>query len=271
MGNTIQLSSIPSGEYQLELRGRNSKGVWSNTIKIDVEVLKPWYARWWAIALLVLAVASLIRAIVRYRVEQIKKMERLKNRISSDLHDEIGSSLTSLNIYNNLAYKYSNEKGQGYLKRSETVLQGVIDSLNDIVWSLNSRNESVHSLVDRVRNASVLEALRLKGCEVEISTKNVDKVVLSNEQRKNLLLCIKEACNNCLKYAQATKLIIKIEGQNKYISTTIVDNGTGFEISSSSTGNGLLNMQERMNAIDGDIVLQSTPTKGTSLLLHFPM
>jgi ligand-binding sensor domain-containing protein/two-component sensor histidine kinase len=269
--NFIELNNLPIGNYKLWVKGCNSKGVWSKPITITVIVISPWWRRWWAIALFIIAASMIVRSIVRYRIEQIKKVERIKNRISSDLHDEIGSSLTSLNIYNNLAQKYSSDKGVKYLQRSEVVLKDVIESLNDIVWSLNSRNETADSISKRFEVSSVVEALRLKGYKVNLSiSESAKKIILGNEQRKSLLLCIKEACNNSLKYANGNKVDVHLDYYNKRMQVHISDNGDGFTIDSPKRGNGLLNMQERMHNIGGEAEITSVEKQGTKVMLSFP-
>jgi ligand-binding sensor domain-containing protein/two-component sensor histidine kinase len=270
--NEITITNLAIGTYTLMMRGCNSKGRWSPVKQFRIVVHPPWYRTWWAITFFLLFLGVAIWLLLRYRIAQIKKVERLKHRISSDLHDEIGSSLTSLNIYNKLARKNSNEKGQKYLDRSHDILNVVIENLNDIVWSLNNRNQAADSVVSRLQSSAVLEALRSKKYNVHVHVGSaVHDVSLTTEQRKNLLLCIKEACNNCLKYASGTEVTIKLELVNKHIQAEVSDNGTGFDVNNYKPGNGVLNIQERMSAIGGSAVVSSTLGEGTSIVLLFPL
>jgi signal transduction histidine kinase len=188
------------------------------------------------------------------------------------LHDEIGSSLTSLNIYNNLAQKHATEKSKTYLDRSETVLQKVIENLNDIVWSLNSRNEALDNLATRMQGSTVVQTLQMQGYTVKVTaSERCKQVLLSNEQRKNLLLGLKESCNNALKYAEGNVLTIDIDYNNKQVLAVIKDNGKGFVLNETKLGNGILNIQERMKNINGSANIITSVGGGCVIELSFRM
>jgi ligand-binding sensor domain-containing protein/two-component sensor histidine kinase len=270
--NRITLTNLPIGNFVLMAKALNSRGSWSPIVNLNIHVQPPWWRTWWAICCGILLLAGIIYGVLQYRIHQVRNIERLKNRISSDLHDEIGSSLTSLNIYNNLAQKHASDKSKKYLDRSETVLQKVIENLNDIVWSLNSRNEALDSLATRMQGSTVVQTLQLQGYKVQVnSSDRCAQILLSNEQRKNLLLCLKEACNNALKYANGNLLTIDIDYTNKLVQATVRDNGVGFEINDAKLGNGLLNIKERMKNIGGTASITSAPGTGCVVKISFPL
>ena len=196
-----------------------------------------------------------------------------RNRIAGDLHDEIGSTLSSISIYSQVAKKEVTRKAPEAAAMLENITDsttGMMDAMNDIVWMINTKNDRFDNIVDRM-NAFANELLEAKDCNVHLHiTPELQKLHLDMSQRKNLYLIFKEAINNAAKYADCRNVWIDISmnGSHK-VTMTIRDDGKGFNTHVESNGNGLLSMKKRAAELKGEIVLGSKVGEGTEMRLEF--
>jgi two-component system, NarL family, sensor histidine kinase UhpB len=198
-----------------------------------------------------------------------------RKRISQDLHDEVGSTLSSINILSgtqltNLQSKYEEQRLQAIGENARSAME----SISDIVWALNPANEAAGSLIERITYyaANTLEPL---GMEVTMNIdKNIDDTILPFEIRKNIYLIFKEIVNNCAKYSKAQAVTISLQKVEDKINMSIDDNGIGFDtsnISDSLGNNGLKNIFERAKSIDGVMTTHSFFGEGTQIDLSVPL
>jgi two-component system, NarL family, sensor histidine kinase UhpB len=198
-----------------------------------------------------------------------------RKRISQDLHDEVGSTLSSINILSgtqltSLQSKYEEQRLQAIGENARSAME----SISDIVWALNPANEAVGSLIERITYyaANTLEPL---GMEVYMTIdKNIDDTILPFEIRKNIYLIFKEIVNNCAKYSKAQAVTISLHKVEDKINMSIDDNGIGFDasnISDSLGNNGLKNIYERAKSIDGIMTTHSFFGEGTQIDLSVPL
>ncbi len=210
------------------------------------------------------------------RMSQIEKSrrtyERIRENISSDLHDEIGSTLSSIAILSEALQRKTatgdNHQSIGVI--TERTRQ-VMDTMSDIVWSINPLNDEMDAVLLKMREFAV-ETLEAKEILLHFHTDDVLPTLrLVIEQRKDFYLFFKEAINNAAKYAQATEVWVSITKVGKDIQMKIQDNGQGFNPELIRRGNGLQNMQERTHRLHGNWTLESTPGQGTQIYLSFPI
>ncbi|MBL7697315.1 MAG: tetratricopeptide repeat protein [Chitinophagaceae bacterium] len=223
--------------------------------------------------LLLLVIGGL--AINRYRVVQKSKriieLEKMRNQIASDLHDDIGSTLTSMNILSKMMTHEANDNVYLYqnLQRISEHSSAIMDSMGDIVWAIHPANDSLEKVIYRMKEfaAELLEPLNINytfELDGEFST-----IQLDPRKRKNLYLIFKEAINNAAKYSQCTGITVTLQHDKRKIRLTVSDNGTGFHPSSSNGGNGLRNMRGRATEMQGEISIESTVGNGT--MVQFQM
>lgn len=201
-----------------------------------------------------------------------KAYERIRENISSDLHDEIGSTLSSIAILSEALQRKTatgdNHQSIGVI--TERTRQ-VMDTMSDIVWSINPLNDEMDVILLKMREF-VVETLEAKEILLHFHTDEVLPTTrLTIEQRKDFYLFFKEAINNAAKYAQATEVWVSITKLGKEIQMKIQDNGQGFNPELVRRGNGLQNMQERAQRLHGNWTLESTPGHGTQIHLSFPI
>lgn len=210
----------------------------------------------------------------RYRLKQELKEQILRNQISSDLHDEIGSTLSSIDVNSRIALlKMENkETVAGQLQKIQQNTRSIMDNLSQIVWSINPNNDSLEKLIFRMKDfaSEILEPLGIQYAFHQggkLSEFNLNPVF-----RKNVYLIFKEAVNNCAKYSHATEVSISLEVKNNQLFIEIADNGKGFDYQRELIkSNGLQNMENRAKQIRGKFELRTEPERGTSIKLEAPI
>jgi signal transduction histidine kinase len=202
----------------------------------------------------------------RYRISQRHKQQAERMRISSDLHDEIGSTLSSIGMYSSYAKEKPAEAKQ-LLEEISSSSQEMIDNMNDIIWAINPRNDSFSHLTDRLRNYSSRMA-QSKNILLHFSSdESLSATSVSTEERKNLFLICKEAINNAVKYAECKNLFVSMKKMKKRLLAEITDDGSGFDTTTSFEGNGLKNMKQRTEDIHATLSIHSEKEKGTRIEL----
>jgi two-component system, NarL family, sensor histidine kinase UhpB len=221
-----------------------------------------------AIALLLLAAIGLF--INRNRLRQRMKELELRNRIAADLHDEVGSSLSSIHMLSQMAASGNESTHKDILSRMSSNAKETMDKMGDIVWMIKPGETEAGSLQQRMERFAY-ETGSSKNMEVALNLDSLEKVKLSMEQRKNIYLIFKEAVNNAAKYADTPKLEVAITVQHKELTMLVKDFGKGFSSHLIKKGNGLDNMQHRAKELHGTIQISSETGVGTSVVLTIPV
>ncbi|MEO5571615.1 MAG: two-component regulator propeller domain-containing protein, partial [Bacteroidia bacterium] len=148
-------TNLDPGTYIFRVKGSNNDGVWNETgTAVQFTILPPWYMTWWFRLLVTVAVAAAIYALYRSRLRHFLKMQSLRNRIASDLHDEIGSTLSSISLFGEVARKNiinNPTKADKLLEQINEYTSDMMDSMGDIVWTINTRNDNFDNLINRMR------------------------------------------------------------------------------------------------------------------------
>ena len=196
-------------------------------------------------------------------------MERLRNKIASDLHDEVGSSLTRISIYSDLVRNGAEEtESKNYLKGISDLSREVVTTMSDIVWSIDNRYDTMDALILRMKDFAT-ELLQARNIAFDFQATGVDsKKVLDPVWKQNLYLIFKEAINNIVKHAHATEVKVVLSFDRGVFSMSISDNGKGVPLNGSPKGHGLRNMKRRAEALEGEFTLENT--KGTTILIMAP-
>jgi signal transduction histidine kinase len=230
--------------------------------------------RYGAIIVVLLLAMSGILAINRYRtVHRAKRqieMEKLRNDIASDLHDDMGSVLSSINVMSKVALQGPPEKEsmvKENLKKIHENSNYILESMSDIVWAINPVNDSFEKTLFRMKEfaADILEPLNIQ-YEFKLS-EGLHSISMQLKKRKDFFLFFKEALNNAAKYSHCTKVGISILQQNDFVVLQAEDNGIGFDTGKDYRGNGLRNMKQRADQMNGEFTINSEPGKGTSIYL----
>lgn len=210
---------------------------------------------------------------IRLAVEKQIELNEQRLSISSDLHDDIGSSLSSIQLELSLAGK-ALEKGQLkneriFLKISEEVKR-VIENMNDIIWAVKKGDAEEKSFSNRIKDYyfDLLDARQME-CIYEVD-RELEAALLSSTCRKNLLLIAKEAMNNAIKHSEAVAIVVALFKEGESVCLEIKDNGKGIPENRSTIGNGLESMRFRCNQMKGRLEIISIPEIGTTIACRIP-
>jgi len=261
-------TNLDPGEYTFKVKGSNNDGVWNETpTKLKIIITPPFWQTTWFKILVALAVAAIIYSFYRYRIGQILLLQRIRNKIAADLHDDIGSTLNSIALYSDLAKKQPAQRDRALDMIGESARK-IIDSMSDIVWMINPKNDSFDKIIFRMRSLTQ-DVLRTKKIDCQFKyDETLNEVSLPMGIRRNIYLIFKEALNNIIKYSNANRASIKMIHENKNIILIISDNGVGFDHSVSYNGNGINNMVQRAEEIGAKIKIESEQGIGTNIELN---
>lgn len=205
------------------------------------------------------------------RTKRLLEVEKLRNSIARDLHDDLGSTLSSIHILSQMAIQKGGVVDKSLFSTINIQTAAMMDRLSDIVWSIHPNNDSLEQLLSKMKEFAA-EILDPKGItyffEIE---EGAEQVKLDLEKRRNLFLIFKEALNNTAKYAESRHLDIKLRFEGNKLELLIKDDGKGFDPQQIKKGNGLFNMQQRASMMGGCMTIVSFPQSGTSIQLSAPI
>jgi signal transduction histidine kinase len=202
-----------------------------------------------------------------------QKLKAIRNEIARDLHDDIGATLSNINILNELAKRNASNPSvaKEYLDKAGEDIQYVSESLNDIVWNINPKYDELENLFIRMRRYAS-DMMDGKNIHYEIILPSaINDLQLNMDKRRDLYLLFKEAVNNLVKYSKAKSANITLTVEGSVLRLSIKDDGIGFEAEKMNAGNGLVNMQQRATQLQAQLTIKSSPEKGTAVLLEMPL
>jgi len=211
---------------------------------------------------------------LKKKLQQQQALLDMRNDIARDLHDELGSTLTSIHILSQVSrnHLYHDKEGRAYslLEKITEQSRQMQQSMSDIVWAIRSDNDKIENMMVRMREY-LAETLEAKNIAIRFeAAEELLGYSFSMQQRKDIFLIFKEAVNNAAKYAGCTLMEVSFRLCDGRILLEIKDNGVGFEPDKLRSGNGLNNMRTRSASLSGECRIEATPGKGTTVLLDLP-
>jgi len=234
-------------------------------IQAATTALQNRYRMYLLIALLI--ISSIVAGVI-IRNKRIKQMQHMRNSIADDLHDDIGSTLSSISIMSELAKAKSPEALSLLSSIGESTL-AIQENMSDIVWSINPRNDSFANIIQRMSQFAA-ELLEPKNMMLNFTADDaLLSLSLPMEKRRSLYLFFKEAINNCAKYSCATKVDVHLSQKENIVCMIISDNGKGFDTNKNYKGNGMATMYKRATELNGNLNINSVLEEGAFIELDF--
>jgi signal transduction histidine kinase len=265
---TARYPKVPPGEYRFRVVARNNDGVWNESGAALAVVVVPfwWATNWFRLVLAVGAVGALV-GLYRLRQTRRREIERLRVRIASDLHDDVGSSLWSITLLSRMLSKHGRLEGQERQDVDEIhrIAVQTSNSIRDIIWLINPAFDTMQDLVLRTKDfaGTALRGVEYRlECDSPLLTRK-----LSLDFRQNLFFLFKEALTNIARHAQATVAEARVEERDGRLRLSIQDNGIGFDPTVRTGGNGLRNLRARAVRMGAELEIHSRPGEGTTLVL----
>jgi ligand-binding sensor domain-containing protein/two-component sensor histidine kinase len=261
---------LPPGTYEFRAWQRNAEGVESQVTGIRFEIHSPFYLTWWFVLLNILFLTTAYYLFSRYKLKKALELERLRTRIATDLHDDIGATLSAISLY---AETLKNQKGisqpqqTNILSKIGESSREMVSSMSDIVWAINPVNDDGEKFMNRMRSYAA-DLCQAKEIRLHFgAAEQMEKVRLPLEHRKNMYLIFKESLNNAVKYSGAGNIYVNLQVQGNNLVMTITDDGVGFNVETVRKGNGLKNLHARAEMIGAGLKLTSRPGEGTTIEL----
>ena len=201
------------------------------------------------------------------QITVMKAQQEERNRISADMHDDLGAGMTSIRLYSELAKRKLLNAPIPEIEKISSSANELLSKMNAIIWSMSSSNDTLSNMIAYIRSYA-LEYFEDTGvtCKISIPEK-LPNVEVKGEIRRNVFLVVKEALNNILKHSKATEVNITLVRAQDGLTLYIQDNGTGIDMNKiRQFGNGLKNMKKRMDAIKISFTIENS--HGTLITLH---
>jgi ligand-binding sensor domain-containing protein/signal transduction histidine kinase len=265
--NYVSYTNVPEGRYNFLVKYVKKDNASNAAIsKIILKINGPVYKKTWFIILAILLFMAVAYGLYRYRIAQLFKLLQIRQRIATDLHDDIGSTLSNINILSELSKKSLENPSQAnkFLDRISEEVQTSSQSLDDIIWSINSHHDNWNETFSRMRRYAA-EVFENSGIHYNIKLEEqANMTVLKMEKRRDVFLIYKEIVNNIHKHAGATKVEINLSFRNQQLVMYIIDNGKGFDKTTLTHRNGLKNLNSRVARWKGGIHID-TDRNGTRI------
>jgi ligand-binding sensor domain-containing protein/anti-sigma regulatory factor (Ser/Thr protein kinase) len=281
--NFATYANLPGGRYVFKVRANNWKtDSVQHYASIEFEISPPFWLKWWFYMLILIALTTISLLVYCFRVGQIIKRHTVRNSIAKDLHDHVGSTLSSILIYIRVAKNHQqNERPaevNDILGNIEEVSTEIISEMADIVWAIDPKNDYLSTIVDRIKGYGMPLCNALNINFSVIADARILNLSLEMKDRKNLYLVLKESLNNAIKYSECKNIKLSILIKNRSVHVKVVDDGIGFisehaaqDAAHSLSGNGLINVKTRADDLGAKLEISSTPFKGTTIALIFPV
>jgi len=288
MQRVAYYTHIPPGDYRFHVIACNSDGIWNEEGASVALTAEPhvWQTAWFRGAALfagagLLSAGVFLRVRRRYRwkleaLEQRQALDRERARIAQDLHDDLGAGLVEISLGSALAQDkaLSREEAREHALEIGTRARELVAALDEIVWAVNPRHDSVGSLATYFCQYAqhFLKTTTLR-CHLDIA-KDLPAAPLTAEQRHSLFLAFKEALSNAVQHAGASDLRLAISAPNGMLTVALSDNGRGFDLTARpehSGADGLANMRSRLRQLQGECQLTSLHGQGTTVTLRVPL
>lgn len=289
--NSITYTNLDPGEYVLRVQGSNNDGLWNEQgASLTLRISTPPWRTWYAYLFYALVLIAIGYAWFRYRLreatrelETTMRIERARNadreqfrrKSAADFHDEAGGKLTRINLHTGLAKQRAGQEAAigPHLEHIEQAQRELSAGIRDLIWSMDPGRDTLHDVLDRLAAfaASLFDrtntAFRIEG-----RTEAMRTVKLDMEQRRAITLILKEAMNNCAKYAAAAHCTLQVAHTAGSLSLTLKDDGKGFDTTQAKPDSyGMRTMPERAASIGAELHIGSEPDRGTKIRLTVPV
>ncbi|WP_177318534.1 sensor histidine kinase [Chitinophaga sancti] len=275
-------TNLRPGTYTFNVRASNNDDILNSTpTTLEIVIRIPfWQSLWFRflLLLLLLGVAYYFSTLYldykirheKLKLEKEQAVDQERARISSDMHDDLGSGLSTIRLLSEIAKRKIQDTNQTReIERISEAAGELVDKMSEIIWAMNSSNDSLENLIAYMRSfaADFLEHAHIT--HQFYIPESIPNIKLSGGTRRNIYLAVKESLHNVVKHAQATEVVIQIE-MHKNMTIMLKDNGKGFDQEKVRLfGNGLKNIQKRMAAVGGSADISSD--NGTRVFLDIPL
>lgn len=273
---SVFYSQLQGGDYTFQLINPKTKQV-LDSYKFSIE--QPFYKKWWfyvaILAYIIFMIGIIFYLFFNYRFRQQTKLQRVRDNIASDLHDDVGATLSSISFFgemmrSKIIKNAPKEEVLPLLDKLISTSKETIETMRGVVWTINPNNDNAVDFFQKLQTFGK-EMLSAKNMAYDLSIEGFENLKLPLEVQRNFFLFYKETINNIAKHSKATSVEAFIKPQKEGIEFSIKDNGVGFNPAEIYEGHGLKSLRKRAEELEGSFDIQSTEGKGTTINLYFPL
>ena len=271
---SVTFAELAPGSYRFLVRAIGEAGDASTRpASVTFTILAPIWQRGWFLATLAFIAMASAYAIHRSRITRLLEMERLRTRIASDLHDDVGSSLTQISILSEIVRTRLIHPGDliaDALLRIGTLSRESVDSMSDIVWAIDPARDTPAHLLQRMRRVAY-ELLGSAGIQLEFTSSGDASPRLPADVRRHVFLMFKEILNNTVRHGGSTVVQVEVTVAARQVRVAVTDDGRGFHAAAASEGQGLRSLERRAMSVGGLLQVTSSPGRGTRVIFTVPV
>jgi len=271
--HTVNYAALKPGSYRFLVKAMNSEGQPSTTpAEIDFSISPTIVESPWFRAGAALLAAMMIYILYRYRLARLIEMERLRTRIATDLHDDIGSSLSQIAILSEVTSRRVPAEQKSDLADIANLSRELVDSMSEIVWAIDPSQDRLGDLVHRMRRFAG-DLFTPSGVQVRFQAPGPeeDNPEMGADVRRQIFLIFKEALHNIARHSGASAVRIDFYLDKGCLWLNLADNGKGFDPDHIPRGHGLSSMEQRARQLGGDLTVETAPGHGTTIRLRVPL
>lgn len=281
---TVNYASLTPGSYRFLVRAVSSDGVVSpRPAAVEFIVLAPIWQRSWFLMLCAMAVGAVLYAAHRLRLKQLLALERIRMRIATDLHDDIGASLSHIAVLSEvvagevgrLDVAQDHRRMREPLARIGSMSRELIDSMSDIVWAISPRQDRLGSLSQRMREFAG-ELLGSRNIEFHFQADDIDREKkLDPDIRRQVFLIFKECVHNIVRHSASTRVDCDFRLKDRQLVLSLADDGCGFDTGLGhgrrGEGHGLASIERRAESLGGQLDIETREKQGVRVTLRIPI
>jgi len=271
--HSVRFPNLAPAAYRFEVRSIGETGQLSPPAFLEFRLLPPIWRRGWFLSALLMLTAAGGYALHRYRLNQLLAVERVRTRLATDLHDDLGAGLAEIAILSEVARRKPANGAAEALEYTAARARGLRAALGDIVWTVDPTRDHLADLIRRMRETA-LTMLEAENRSVEFaapSETEMEDLELPPDLRRHLFLFFRESVTNIARHSGATNVHLELSIDAGHLRILIRDNGRGFDPHAPATGRGLASLRYRASEMRGELRLESTPGQGSGIELHVPL
>jgi len=271
---SVNFANLPPGSYRFVVQAASPGGLRvASPASVAFRILPPFWSTWWFQLGAVTFLLGIAYGSFRYRMQLVLEREQLRMRIATDLHDDIGSSLSRIAIWSEVALQQADRSGNRVpqpLAQIGGLAREMIDSMSDIVWAVNPKFDRFTDLASRMRRY-VSDLGVGTNLPISFTIHREDRhASIGPVPRREVFLVFKEALNNVLRHAGCTECSASLSVDARWLTLRVRDNGRGFDAEIRGSGQGLDGMARRAERLGGTLLVESAPGRGTKIELRVP-
>jgi signal transduction histidine kinase/ligand-binding sensor domain-containing protein len=272
---SINYARLAPGSYRFLVRAINEEGIISpDAATFQFRILRPIWQRWWFLTLAAVLMAMGIYAVHRQRTARLIELERVRTRIATDLHDDIGANLSLIAMMSEVArgqFQRDDHRLKEWFSTIATTSRDTVDAMSDIVWAVNPKRDQLSDLTQRMRRfADDIFAARDIALHFHAAEPGRD-VRLGADVRREVFLIFKETINNMVRHSECNNANVELNVERGWLVLQMNDDGKGLDLPRTNEGNGLASMRQRAKKLGGTLEVVSPNGHGTTVTLRVPL